>query len=184
VLESGNANQEDDHKGNDSVSSRIASDSDADVWGLDGSVSQSEGNASESNDNPSEPDSCYQDPFQGGKFAKVQSASNKAYMLLRTAPHLVVFKPCLRKLLKDAKAILRTSLGRHGEKRTPSAELRGAIARLQANSQHLPAEGRAFITQVTDGVLDHLGAVNTDKSFKPFAIVLHGILELATMASP
>lgn len=122
-------------------------------------------------------------PCKELSWQKAQSASNDAHVLFKMAPDPVVFKPCFSKLLEDAKLILNMSLGKHGVQRTAVPELRGAIARLQANSQELSPKGWAFVKRATDGMLDHLGCVNTDKSFKPFAVVLNTMFELARMSS-
>merc|ERR1712232_276304 len=124
------------------------------------------------------PAACIRTPFKEASWQKAQAASHDAYVLFKAAPEPAVFKPCLLKLLKDSKLILDMSLGKHGEQRTPVLELREAIRRLATTAKDLSTKGRAFVTQVTDGMISHLGCVNTDKSFKPFAVVLHAMLEL------
>merc|ERR1712232_1453005 len=121
-------------------------------------------------------------PHKEWSWQKAQSAPLAATALMRIAPDPIVFKPCLAKLLADAKLITGMSLGRHGADRTPVRELRKTIGRLEANSRDLHEEGRCFVWHVTDCMRNHLGCVNTDKSFKPFAVVLECVLELARMS--
>ena len=107
-------------------------------------------------------------------WQKVQAAPAASAALMKQAPdpsNLAGHKG-LRKLASDAKLISSMSLGKHGAQRTPVPALRAAIGRLEANSPFLPDQGRTFVKSVADGMLDHLGCVNTDKSFKPFAIYL------------
>lgn len=122
-------------------------------------------------------------PFKEMSWQKAQTAPVAAAKILKNAPDpfLLAGHKGLRKLLNDAKQIAGMSLGKHGEQRTPVPKLREAIGRLETNSCSLPVEGREFIKSVTDGMVNHLGCVNTDKSFKPFAVVLVAVLELAKM---
>ena len=114
-------------------------------------------------------------------WQKAQAAPAASAALMKQAPdpsNLANHKG-LRKLASDAKLISIMSLGKHGAQRTPVPALRAAIGRLEANSPFLPDQGRTFVKSVADGMLDHLGCVNTDKSFKPFAIDLFLLLRTA-----
>lgn len=123
-------------------------------------------------------------PLKEKAWKKVQAAPTAATVLMKKAPdpqNLAGHKG-LRKLLSDAKLISEMSLGKHGAQRTPVPKLKQAIGRIQSNSRYLPGEGREFVESIADGMLDHLGCANTDKSFKPFAVVLVAVLQLARMS--
>ena len=107
-----------------------------------------------------------------------------AAKLLKAAPHPQKFAgfPGVRKLLEDTRLIKKMRLGVHGEGRTPVSELREAIQWLDKDSQGLSRECRNFVKSISDGMLTHIGCSNTDKSFRPFAVVLIPILELALMS--
>merc|ERR1719356_636283 len=111
-------------------------------------------------------------PARQVQYAKTQLTVERSLELRATAPEPAAFRLGRLCALQLCGKVLAMSLGSH-DSRTPVPELRAQIAAVQDFAQaRMSRKAATWISKVINTTEAHLGAVNTDKSFKPFLLVI------------